>query len=757
MARKQRTSKETKELFRDPSGQVNLFEKSYQEELEAKAKKSVECLGMTFENDEARRAYFLEKLKEKLKDPGFRKIEGFPIGSDEDILALSDPPYYTACPNPFIEDFIRCYGKPYDSKTDKYRREPFAADVSEGKNDAIYNAHAYHTKVSYLAIRRYICHFTQPGDLVLDFFGGTGMTGVASQKSEGGERRCLLIDLSPVATHVAGAFTSISSLSAAKKTARSILDRVRSEYDWMYETEHCGWPAGERDPRKRVHHSSNRQLKARINFVVWSDIFLCPECGSEINFWKAAVNFDKERVLDDFECPRCQVLLKRRGLDKAMKIVFDPALKQTISVTKQEPVLINYTYNGTRHEKDPDDADLETLSRIERSEIKNWHPTARMPEGDESRRNDPSGITHVHHFYPRRNLIALAALRKEAENERALLFWFTSTLPWCGRENRLHMSNYFGKKGGQITSLRGTLYVPSLSVETNVFERFDLRVKSALVNSGSRNNGCIVATNSATSLRGIPNDTVDYIFVDPPFGANLMYSELNYIWEAWLRVNTNTCKEAIINKTQKKDLFGYQELMARSFREGHHVLKPNRWMTIEFHNSKNSVWNVIQEALQNAGFVIADVRTLDKGKGSFKQVTSAGAVKQDLIISAYKSNGGLEERFKLTAGTEGGMWDFVRTHLRQLPVFVSKDDQAEVITERQNYLLFDRMVAFHVQRGVAVPLSAAEFYQGLAQRFSERDGMYFLPDQVAEYDRKRMTVKEILQLELFVIDESSAI
>src|ERR1039458_6435081 len=62
--------------------------------------KPVECLGMTFPNDEARRAFFMEKLREKLKDPAFRKIEGFPIGEDEDILALSDPPYYTACPNP---------------------------------------------------------------------------------------------------------------------------------------------------------------------------------------------------------------------------------------------------------------------------------------------------------------------------------------------------------------------------------------------------------------------------------------------------------------------------------------------------------------------------------------------------------------------------------------------------------------------------------------------------------------------------------
>lgn len=158
-----------------------------------------------------------------------------------------------------------------------------------------------------------------------------------------------------------------------------------------------------------------------------------------------------------------------------------------------------------------------------------------------------------------------------------------------------------------------------------------------------------------------------------------------------------------------------------------------------------------------AGFVIADVRVLDKKIETHTQRTAGGAVNKDLAISAYKPNGGLEARFKLTAGTEDGVWEFMRTHLGQLPVFVSKGGQAEVVAERQNYLLFDRMVAFHVQHGVSVPLSAAEFYVGLAQRFSEREGMYFIPEQAAEYDKKRMTVHEVLQLSLFVTDESSAI
>ena len=151
--------------------------------------------------------------------------------------------------------------------------------------------------------------------------------------------------------------------------------------------------------------------------------------------------------------------------------------------------------------------------------------------------------------------------------------------------------------------------------------------------------------------------------------------------------------------------------MCECFAAMYNALKPARWITVEFHNSKNSVWTAIQETLTRAGFVIADVRTLDKQMQTFKQVTAAGAVKQDLVISAYKPNGGLEARFKLEAGTEDGVWDFIRTHLKQLPhpSASKKDGQAEIIVERQNYLLFDRMVAFHVQRGVTVPLSASEF------------------------------------------------
>src|SRR5258705_9627531 len=109
-------------------------------------------------------------------------------------------------------EFLARHAKPYDPATDDYECPSFAADMKEGKNDPIYNAHTYHTKVPPRSIIPYILHYTQPGDLVLDVFCGSGMTGVAAQmcanppadilesfpelKDRVGRRSCVLNDLS---------------------------------------------------------------------------------------------------------------------------------------------------------------------------------------------------------------------------------------------------------------------------------------------------------------------------------------------------------------------------------------------------------------------------------------------------------------------------------------------------------------------------------------------------------------------------------
>lgn len=274
--------------------------------------------------------------------------------------------------------------------------------------------------------------------------------------------------------------------------------------------------------------------------------------------------------------------------------------------------------------------------------------------------------------------------------------------------------------------------------------RFNLEVKDA----------CLSVC-SASNLDDI--GYVDYIFIDPPFGANLNYSELNSITESFLREWTNVGSEAIENQAQHKTLDDYRNLMAACFKESYRLIKPGCWMTVEFSNTNASVWNSIQVALSEAGFIVANVSALDKKQGSFKAVNTPTAVKQDLVISAYKPNGGFEERFQKEAQTEEGVWDFVGTHLKYLPVAKSHGGLLEMVPERDPRILFDQMVAYFVRKGYPVPLSSQEFQQGLREKFAERDGMFFLPEQVAEYDKKKLMADQTVQISLFVSDEASAI
>jgi hypothetical protein len=123
-----RRSKKNGDLFIEESGQLRLVDKSA--EQQALEKDKVECLGMTCDSEDDRRAYFTERLREKLADLEFRRIPGFPIGSDQAILDASDPPYYTACPNPFIADLIYAENAKRPRVTN-YGRPPYSLDLIE--------------------------------------------------------------------------------------------------------------------------------------------------------------------------------------------------------------------------------------------------------------------------------------------------------------------------------------------------------------------------------------------------------------------------------------------------------------------------------------------------------------------------------------------------------------------------------------------------------------------------------------------------
>ncbi len=811
----------------------------------------VQCLGLTFPSDEARREHFtarlragLEELHQRLDVP-FTTVEaaaahlaalehwpmgeeervrelaermqdagkgttllqrwkgevGFPQGDLDAILRLSDPPYYTACPNPFVVDFIRCHGTPYDA-AEPYHREPFAADVSEGKKDPIYNAHAYHTKVPHKAVMRYLLHYTEPGAVVFDGFCGTGMTGVAAQlcgdrkaveslgyrvEADGtilaperdesgrstwrpcsrlGVRHAVLNDLSPAATFIAYNYNTPVDPAAFEREARRLLREVETECGWMYVTLHNptseqlegAVQALERDGAGGAMRDESLPW-GRINYTVWSDVFVCPECTGEVVFTLVALDRETGRVRERFACPHCAAALTKRRLERAWSTRYDADLGTTIRQAKQAPVLLNYSFRAQRFEKELDAFDRVLDDRMRNAAVPHRYPTPRLMEGVETRRNDPAGLTHLHHFYTPRALRTLAAAYGRAIVAPAAVrpyILFTVQQAVLGMSK---IARYVPTHFSQVNQyLSGTLYVGSQVVDVSlryILEGKISRLTRVLTALRGASRSTITETASSAHLR-LPDSSVDYIFVDPPFGANLNYSELNFFWEAWLGVFTNATPEAIENRAHGKGLDDYRRLMAACFAESYRVLKPGRWMTVEFSNTQASVWNAIQTALQEAGFVVANVSALDKQQGSFKVVTTPTAVKQDLVISAYKPDGALEERFTRHGEGEASAWDFIRTHLGQLSVFMGEAGEAAYIAERDPRILYDRLVAWFVRHGVPVPLSSQEFQSGLAERFPERDGMYFLPEQLAGYDRRRRQA-HTPQAELFVSDERSAI
>ncbi|MCB1832520.1 MAG: hypothetical protein KDH19_03600 [Geminicoccaceae bacterium] len=727
----------------------------------------VECLGQTFASDEARRAHFLTLLAEKLEDPVFRRQEGFPKGSDAAILAMSDPPYYTACPNPWLAEFVAHYGKPYDPAV-KYSREPLAIDVSVGKTDAIYKAHSYHTKVPHLAIVPSIMHYTQPGDVVLDGFSGSGMTGVAAQwcgtapssyrheleltwKKEGraapkwGARRAVLNDLSPAATFIGANYNIPFDVDAFAKAGKQLLKAVEQDIGWMYETLH-----------------SDGNTKGRIEYTVWSEVFSCPECAGTVNFLDEALESESKRVRDVFPCPHCGAELNKDRLERVLETRVDPATGQTWQRVKFQPSIIVYTVGKTRYEKEPDVADLATLAKIETLPLPASVPTGRFPIEDmyHGSRIAPKGFTNIHHFFLPRAAQAMGVLWAKAQAHpdarvRLFLEFFVEQAIWTATLLNRYRPTGFSQVNQYLT---GVYYVASQHAECSPWYILDGKLSRLAKTFQAFKSVPNVAVSTGTAAKlPLSDDTVDYIFTDPPFGENIYYADLNFLVEAWHGVTTDAQPEAIIDRFKNKALPEYQHLMQRCFAEYHRVLKPGRWMTVVFSNSKAAVWNAIQVALQQAGFVVAEVTALDKVQGSYRQVTSTTAVKQDLVISAYKPNGGLEDRFNKSGATVESAWDFVQTHLRNLSVTKVKNAELEFIVERDPRRIYDRLVAWFVRHDAPVPLSSDEFLSGLRSRFPERDGMVFLPEQVTEYDKKRAQTAQAPQMELFVSDERSAI
>jgi DNA modification methylase len=684
---------------------------------------------------------YKEDLRKKL--PELKKIEGFPNGADDDIINLSNPPFYTACPNPYLNDFIEKNGEKYDEDRDSYHKTPLTDDIDTKKNDKLTMAHSYHTKSPFHAIQQYIEHYTKPGDIVLDCFSGSGMSGLAAQKSN---RKPILLDLSPIASYLTFNYNSSTGSDSFLTTAGEILDELKNEFDWLYKTKH------------------NDDKYGDINCILFSENFSCPICSTEFPLWEYAVNHEEKKMTDPFKCMSCSASIKKSDCKKVFEDNYDESLSKSFSQSKVTPVEIVYTFNKKRFKKIPDTDDIKLIKKIDELKIPFWHPTDEIPEGHNL--NQPiraQGYKNVHHLFTKRNLYALSALFakinlvKHVTIKDKLKITFNSLLLRSSRKAILQISNYFGGGGGYITTISGNWYIPSLNFEVPIFEQFKNRVKK--INEINLQNfdkkDICISTQSSTDFSNIPENSIDFIFVDPPFGENLMYSELNFLYESWNGIITNQKDEAIMNSVQNKGLEDYNLLMQKSFENLFKVLKPNRWITIEYHNSSSKIWNGLQESLTKAGFVIAHTSVLKNKGGSFIINVSPNSVANDLMISAYKPKTSFIEKFTTQAGHNSEL-DFIEMFLQSLPV--------QAMIERTEKMLYSKMIGYYLLSGFEINYDSNYFYKMLNTNFVEQDGYWFTSNQINTYveHKKKLKLEGLSNskdgnLLLFVNDEKSAL
>ena len=551
-----------------------------------------------------------------------------------------------------VKEF-RCDGKgllvtsPYDTL--------YAGALPARRSGPLYGAFPYATKISPETIALLIAAHTAPGDTVFDGFAGSGTTGLAALlcdaptpellratklipvKVQWGARDAVLYELGALGAFIGETLTNPPPPRAFRGAAEEILSAADHDDGWMY------------DAHDLARHGG------KIRHVVWSDLLRCPRCQRDVGLWDSCVSRAPAVIASRFTCHHCSYHVSLDEAERVIETTADEVLDCKRQVRARRPAWVYGSTGSSCWSRPINQGDLELLSRIDRAPLPDSVPVVAIPWGDLYRRGYHQGITHLHHFYTRRNLIVFTRLWDRANAyggalAAALRFWLLSY-------NAAHatvMTRVVAKSRQPdlvVTSAQpGVLYVSGLAVEKNLIA-----------------------------------------------GLRRKLSTITRAFEAWLERYTDRTEEAIISTTQNKALAEYRRLLTAALGEHHRVLKRDGKLTLVFHSASAKVWRALQGAYTDAGFAVECAGVLDKTQGSFKQVTTGGAVRGDPLLLLRKSS-------VMTGHRTESPWSVAEQLRMDAEVAI---DPVEMTAQR----LYSRLVAHYLSRHEEVPVDADSFYR----------------------------------------------
>lgn len=584
------------------------------------------------------------------------------------------------------------------ARTGRAQRTRTPAVVTSPKSSAAYQAHSYPTKIPPEAIVPFIEASTTPGAVVLDPFCGSGMTGVAALQAG---RSVVLSDLSPGAVHLAINHTSPADPDVLMATLRQLGEEWMSDLEARLYSTTCPTCEG----------------AAVTRHIIWSDVHRCGACRREVVLWDEA-DADTGSVPRWLEC-ECGETVIRGG---AVPVRSEP-VHRVVSCRSGCAYL---------QEGEVTDGDKRLLRRLAKAPVQDWLPQDALDTSREMYKRSAlhlKGISTVADFYLPRAKHALSALWariNEIEDEAvrsSLRFAFTNTAWHASRMRR------YNARGGQ-RPLTGTLFIPQLTAEANAFEVFRHQVKQIAAFAGglnrARNVSVAVTRSSAADLSWLDDNSLDYVFTDPPFGSNIFYADCNIVWEAWLGEVTEVDAEMVVNRSRTADEGGksiddYGELLRQAFAEIRRVLRPDGRASIVFHNSDDRVWTAMLRAAEGAGLKQTEVSILDKVQRSMKGYKGREGSElvpfYDLVITFAPG----KVRSPHLNGAGEIALEVVRRHLTD----ADRAAVAATAQERSLEYLYSLAVGGVVARGAKPEGLSYRAFEELCGRHFERTGRYF--------------------------------
>jgi len=272
-------------------------------------------------------------------------------------------------------------------------------------------------------------------------------------------------------------------------------------------------------------------------------------------------------------------------------------------------------------------------------QIKKWTPSVLFPKLFFKDRFSYKGISSVNDMFSKRNLFVLSELldlikKTPLQYKELFLVAFSNTL--------LHASKL---KSENVRPLGVNNYwIPDDYIEENVIFRFKERVKKIIRAKKELKNklhtrklGHYELYTQSCLSTSISSSSVDYVLTDPPYGESIQYSELSFLWNAWLDRTFDQKEEVIINPVQKKGASEYLSLFERSVIEAKRILKPKKRYTLCFHNKEFKIWTGILDIFKKNDFCLETVEIFDLRGSSYNKNWATFSPKSDLYLTFISS------------------------------------------------------------------------------------------------------------------------